>query len=478
MATKRGSAGSLDSFFYPRGVVVVGASKNPGKAGHQVMKNLTRENIAGPVYAVNPNEKEILGVPCFSRIQDVPFGVELMIVTIPAEAVPKLMRDAAQRGDIKAAVILASGFAETGIPERVEFQRETSAAAAQGGIRIMGPNCVGVMNAANQLDTTFAPRVKMMPGGLSIISQSGALGASLLMFAGDQAVPMGFSKFCHVGNQSDVSVLEVLNYYAEDESTKAVGMYLEGVSDGRAFMDVARKLSSRKPFLVLKVGRSEQASAAAFSHTGSLAGSDKVYDGCFQQIGAVRVATMDDLLCAAKAFSMQPLPPGDRVCVLTEAGGPGTVAADEISCSNAARLASFSSATVDELKKALPPMAMVGQPDGYVDMSAAALEDQHAAGLELVLKDDGVDAVIVISVPPTFLSPVQVAEGIVRVARNSGKPVLVCLMAGEWVKEARAVLENGGVPTFDMPEQAARAAAAMVRYARFARETRRGGAEE
>lgn len=457
----------LESFFSPRGIVVVGASNNPTKAGHQVMKNLKDVSVSGNVYAVNPREKEILGFPCFPTLEEVPLGVDLMIVTIPAESVPALMETAASRGDIKAAVILASGFAETRIPARVKLQEDMIAAARRGGIRVMGPNCVGVMNTENHLDTTFAPRVKLRGGGLSVVSQSGALGASLLLFAGDHPVPMGFSKFCHVGNGSDVNILEVLEYYAEDDSTKVVGMYLEGVSDGRAFMDVAQKVSRRKPLLVLKVGRSEQASAAAFSHTGSLAGSDRVYDGVFEQIGAIRVASMDDLLCAAKAFSMQKLPPGNRICVLTEAGGPGTVAADEIATSREGRLAEFSPKTVERLKGILPPMAMVGQPDGYVDMSAAAMEEQHSAALKEVLRDDGVDAVIVISVPPTFLSPVQVAKGLLEAKEGSEKPVVVCLMAGDWVKDARVLLESGGIPTFDMPEQAARAVLAMVKQARF-----------
>ena len=389
----------LESFFSPRGIVVVGASNNPTKAGHQVMKNLKDVSVSGNVYAVNPREKEILGFPCFPTLEEVPLGVDLMIVTIPAESVPALMETAASRRH-QGSGYPRLGFAETRIPARVAAGGYDCGSG--GRDQVMGPNCVGVMNTENHLDTTFAPRVKLRGGGLSVVSQSGALGASLLLFAGDHPVPMGFSKFCHVGNGSDVNILEVLEYYAEDDSTKVVGMYLEGVSDGRAFMDVAQKVSRRKPLLVLKVGRSEQASAAAFSHTGSLAGSDRVYDGVFEQIGAIRVASMDDLLCAAKAFSMQKLPPGNRICVLTEAGGPGTVAADEIATSREGRLAEFSPKTVERLKGILPPMAMVGQPDGYVDMSAAAMEEQHSAALKEVLRDDGVDAVIVISVPPHF----------------------------------------------------------------------------
>lgn len=475
LASSNQAGNGLDAFFYPEGVVVVGASNNPSKAGHQVLKNLRRANFSRPVYAVNPREEEILGYKCYPRLSDVPAGVQLMIVTIPAEGVPDLFKEASTREDIEAAVVLASGFAETGIPERVRLQEEMISYAKTAGIRIMGPNCVGVMNTDNKLDTTFAPTVKSIPGGLSVISQSGALGASLLMFAGDHPVPMGFSKFCHVGNQSDVTVLEVLEYYAQDEPTRVVGMYLEGVSDGRAFMETARKLTARKPLLVLKVGRSAQGSSAALSHTGSLAGSDEVYQGAFEQVGAIRVASMEDLLNAAKALSMQPLPKGDRISVLTEAGGPGTIAVDEIAISRAASLARFSDRTIRELRDCLPAMAMIGKPDGYADMSAAATEEQHSRALSCVLADDGVDAVIVISVPPTFLSPVKVAEEILAVAKGSEKPVLVCLMSGEWVTEARVLLESNGIPTFDMPDQAARAAVTMVKRGRYCREMVEGG---
>ncbi len=475
------AGGPLDGFFYPSSVAVVGASTNPTKAGHQVLLNLKNARFPGPVYGVNPKEREILGFPCYPSVTQLPEPVELLLLTLPAEFVPDVVEEAARKGGVKAIVVLAAGFAETGRPEGAELERRLVAAAGAAGIRVMGPNCVGVMNTANRLDTTFAPSVKPIAGGLSIISQSGALGASLLMFSGDSPVPTGFAKFAHVGNQSDVSVLEVLRYYAADQATKVVGLYLEGVADGRGFMEAARAVTRSKPLLVLKVGKSRAGSAAAFSHTGSLAGSDRVYQGVFEQVGAVRVDTMQDLLGAAKALTMQPPPAGNGVCVLTEAGGPGTVVVDAISTSGYAEMAHFDADTVRQLSAILPPMAMVGKPDGYVDMTAAAMEEQHAAALRTVLADPGVNAVVLISVPPTFLSPRKVAEEIaaaVGAAAAEGgpaggtngtcKPVLVCLMAGDWVRPARVYLEERGIPTFDMPEQAARAALAMVRHRQLA----------
>lgn len=415
---------------------------------------------------MNPNYESVLGFPCYPRLEDIPFYVSLMAVLTPAETVPSLMRSAAIRGDIRQVIILASGFAETGLPDRVALEREAVTIAKDAGIRVMGPNCIGVMNAHTGLDTTFAPRVTPRPGGLSVVSQSGALGAALLLFAGDHPVPMGFSKFCHVGNQSDVGMLEVLDYYSADADTRVVGLYLEGVRDGREFAKVAGRLSQAKPVVALKVGRSSQGTAAALSHTGALAGSDAVYDGCFQQAGVIRAETMEDLLGYAKALSMSQVPKGDGICVLTQAGGPGTVAVDEITM-NGGRLATFAPKTLSTLREMLPPMAMIGRPNGYVDMTAAANEEHHAQALETVLEDDGVDMVVMISVPPTYASPVEIAKGILKAVQRYRKPVLACLMAGQWVREARAVLEVGGVPTYDMPDQAARAALALAKRSGF-----------
>lgn len=457
----------MRSFFEPKGVAVVGASKDPGKAGHQILRNLLRLDFEGGVYPVNPKEGEILGVPCYKSLLDIPYEVELMISVIPAQGTLSVFEDAKKRGDLKAAVIVSAGFAETGDPKLVKMQDEVLRAAEEAGIKVMGPNCVGVMNTKNGLDTTFAPNVKQTQGIMSIITQSGSLGASILMFDGDQAVPLGFAKFAHVGNMADVDVLEILRFYKDDRDTKVICVYMEGLQNARSFMETAAEVALEKPLVVLKVGRTDLGAKAAFSHTGSLAGSDAVYGGAFEQSGVIRVDNIEELLDTARALALSPLPEGNRIAVLTEAGGMGITAMDALMEGKECVMADLCPETVDRLKEILPPMAAVNQPEGYVDMTAAGNEQDHRLALEAVLSDPGVDGVVLLSVPPTFLSTEKLAREILNAKSESPKPVLTCLMAGSWVKEAREILEQGSWPTFDMPDRAAKAMSNMVKRRRL-----------
>src|SRR5690554_3600685 len=321
---------SLDHFFNAESVAVIGASNDPGKAGNQILKNMIAVGYQGKIYPVHPTIERIFDLKCYPDLTSIPGKVELIVVVIPDFGVPAVMRQAARRGDVKAAIIIAAGFSETKIPERVELEKEVLSIAKEAGIRVFGPNCVGIINTVNHLDTTFAPNIRQSFREVSFISQSGATGASILMFAQDQPVPFGFNKWAHVGNMSDVDIIEILKYYGEDEKTKVIGMYMEGIENAADFLDEAGKISVEKPILILKVGRSEIGSKAAESHTGSLAGVDLIYDGVFRQTGITRVMTIEELLDTAKAFAMQPLPRGNRICVLTEAGGPGIICMDEI----------------------------------------------------------------------------------------------------------------------------------------------------
>ena len=309
---------SLSHYFSPSGIAVIGASNDPGKAGYQIYKNLLDLGFEGPVYPVNPNLSELFGHTCYSSLKEIEGPLELIVVTIPAFGVPRIFEEARSRGDVRAAVIIASGFSETKIPERVELEKRVLQIAKEANIRVMGPNCVGVMNTSKHLDTTFAAGIVQTPGGMSVISQSGSLGASLMMFATHQPASMGFAKWAHVGNQSDVDVLEVMRYYKDDPDTRVIAVYMEGINNAREFLEVAREVSEKKPIIALKVGRSEAGSGAAASHTGSLVGSDALYDASFRQTGIVRVETIEELLDTAKAISMQPLPKGNRIAILTE----------------------------------------------------------------------------------------------------------------------------------------------------------------
>ncbi len=455
----------LSALFQARSIAIIGASNNPRKASYQVIHTLLSEGYGGDIYPVNPNEKEVSGLTCHASVRDIPGLVELVVISLPAEAVLSAMQQAAGRKDVRGAVILSAGFAETAIPARIEMEHEVVTVARNAGIRVVGPNCVGLICADNKLCTGFIPGLKIKKGSLGFITQSGALGGSFLMLAGDQAEPFGFSKFGHVGNMSDVTNLELLEYYGKDPETEAIAMYLEGVQDGRALMRLAREITARKPIFVLKVGRTEIGSRATLSHTGALAGSDQVYSAALRQAGIVRVETLEELLDASRAATMLPRPRGPRICVLTEAGGPGIIAMDEIGRDATLQLASISQGTRLKLERCLPPMAMICKPDGYVDMTAAAMEKEHAEGLRLILEDPGVDSALLISLPPTFLPAIDVARAVAEVIRQQQKPVAVCFMRGEAMLEARRYLEQRNIPTFDTPDRAARAMIDLTRAA-------------
>ncbi|MCG0239990.1 MAG: acetate--CoA ligase family protein [Firmicutes bacterium] len=456
---------SLGAIFDARSVAVVGASRDPNKAAHQILKSLLEEGFTGKVFPVNPRETEILGQRCYSSVLEIPEPVDLIVVGVPAVHVPGVMREAAQRGDVRGAVIISAGFAETGRPEGIALQQEVVAIARQAGIRVIGPNCIGVMNTRNRLTTSFSPGVKLAPGSIGFFTQSGAAGGSLLLLAGEQPVPLGFSKFAHVGNMSDVTNLEVLEYYETDPTVKVIVGYMEGVRDGRRLMALADRITRKKPILLLKVGRTAVGAQATLSHTGALAGSDDVYDAAFAQCGILRVNTMEELVDAAKALTLCPLPRGNRIAILTEAGGPGIIAMDEVGSDPAVTLAPMTPETQEALTRILPPMASVCKPNGYVDLTAAAMAREHGEALRLALADPNVDAAILISLPPTFLPAEQVAEAVAAAAAGHRKPVVACFMTGECMAPARRYLEERGIPTFETPDRAARALINLIKAA-------------
>mgnify|MGYP000913107180 CR=1 FL=1 len=464
---------SLNNFYYPKSIAIIGASNNPSKAGYQVANNMMRLGFQGNVYFVNPKEDMIFGKKAYDSLLDIKEEVDLIEIIIPAKGVLEVFKQAEQRGDVKAAIIMASGFSETGIPENIELEKEMLTIAKRAGIRVFGPNCVGVMNTENHLDTTFAPNITQRDGSMSVISQSGSIGSTLLMYTCDQPVPMGFSKWGHVGNMSDVTTDELLRYFSEDEKTKVIIMYMEGMKDARSFFNTAKEVTPVKPLVVLKVGRSEIGSVAAASHTGSLAGSDKIFDGAFKQTGVIRAETVEELIDTAKAFTMVDEIKGNRVAILTEAGGPGVIAMDEIGLHDDVKMAKFSKDTEDKLREVLPAMALISHPDGYVDMTAAADGPQHAEALEILLRDEGVDAVLLLSVPPTFLTPTEIADYVnskMALAKEYKKPVFACFLAGNWVKDAHIMMEESGIPTFEMPQRAAKALVNLIKYNKYIKE--------
>jgi acyl-CoA synthetase (NDP forming) len=453
---------SLREIFESGSVAVAGASKNPSKAGHQVVRTLLNVGYLGKIYPVNPNENEILGLPCYESVAEIKEPLDLIVICLPGKAVITVMEEAEQRGDVKGVVVLSAGFAETAIPENVETQRQLVEIARRAGIRVFGPNCIGIMNPDLKLVTGFHPGISLIPGNLGFVTQSGALGGSLVTQALSQPKPLGFARFGHVGNMCDVSNLELIEEFGNDPKIDVILVYLEGVQDGRELIRVVGQVTKKKPVLVLKVGRTEIGSKATLSHTGTLAGTDAVYNSAFRQCGVVRMNTVNDLIAGAKAISMLPKPRGKRVCILTEAGGLGVISMDEVETGGVLELAPISQETCKKLTAVLPPMAMVCKPNGYVDTTAAAMANEFKDAMRLVLSDPNVDMVLFNSIPPTFLPAMDVAQAVVPVVKEFDKPVVACFTVSQAMVETRRYLEENGIPTFDTPDYAVRALATLT----------------
>ncbi|MFA4640453.1 acetate--CoA ligase family protein [Pyrococcus kukulkanii] len=448
----------LDYFFNPKGIAVIGASNDPKKLGYEVFKNL-KEYKGGKVYPVNVKEEEVQGVKAYKSVKDIPGEVDLAIIVVPKKFVKDTLIQCGEK-EVKGVVIITAGFGETGEEGKKEEQ-ELVKIAHKYGMRIIGPNCVGIMNTHANLNATFITVAKK--GSVAFISQSGALGAGIVYKTIKEDI--GFSKFISVGNMADLDFAEIMEYLADTEEDKAIALYIEGIRDGRKFMEIAKRVTKKKPVIALKAGKSESGARAASSHTGSLAGSWKIYEAAFKQSGVLVANTIDEMLSMARAFT-QPLPRGNRVAIMTNAGGPGVLTADEID-KRGLKLANLEEKTIEELRSFLPPMAAVKNP---VDMIASARGEDYYRTAKLLLQDPNVDLLIAICVVPTFagMTPTEHAEGIIRAMKevNNGKPILAMFMAGYVSEKAKELLEKNGIPTYERPEDVASAAYALVQQAR------------
>ncbi|MEL7564092.1 MAG: acetate--CoA ligase family protein [Dehalobacterium sp.] len=453
---------NLTDIFEAKSIAVVGASEDSAKAGYYIYKQLL-ENFNGKVYGINPRLRELFSQPCYPSLDEIKESIDLLVTVVPAKATLSVMEGAAKRGDIKGAIILSAGYSETGTPEGIEIERRITEIARKANIRIIGPNCVGIVNTENGINTVFGPGIKLIPGKVGYITQSGAFGNALLMFAGEQASPMGFAKLAHIGNMSDISNLDVLEFYRNDPKVSVIAMYLEGIRNGREFFQIAAKTAEKKPLLVFKVGRTDLGAKAAMSHTGSLAGTDKIYDSVLKQSGAVRLSSIEEMVDGVKAVANYPRVQGGRVAILTECGGPGIICTDEVSEAKMLELASINKDIREELTKLLPPMAMVCKPDGYVDMTPAVSSAQQAEALGLILSDPNVDMCVLIGLPTLFQNTVEIAQEIVKTQKQYGKPVAACFMRGEFVDAGKTYFEENGIMTYDTPEQAVKALDILAR---------------
>jgi len=476
---------NMDAFFDPNNIAVVGASDNPLKAGHVILENLKRIGYPKKVFPINAGKIEILGYPCHKKLSEIDDVVEMVILIMPSKMIFEFMGDLEARmqvkNDVKVIVCASADYAETKTEEGIRRQKCLMETAGRYGIRVMGPNCIGVIDNVNRVDTTFVetvlpPESRGRRSGISFISQSGSIAASMLMLGASQPAPIAMNKFVSIGNMADVDFIDLLEYLEQDEDTKVIGLYLEGYPDGKRLIETMARIVPQKPIIVLKVGRSDIGASAANSHTGSLAGADAVYTAAFRQYGIIQVETIGELLDTLQIFNSCVLPKDESMFILTQAGGPGIYCTDALIASKRLKMPLVSEETKVRLRGCIPEMSSVCSPEGYADITAAASVQQHADSLRAVLEDENVSSVAFITVLPKFVPQKELAEAILDVLKGTGwihkKPVYVCIMAGNFVLPVRKALEENGIRTFNTPLECVRAATYMAQYACFLKQKR------
>jgi acetyltransferase len=448
----------LDSIFRPKSIAVVGASKRPGTVGNDIFRNLLFHEFNGSVYPVNPKSPSILGVHAYKSLAEIPGPVDLAVLIVPSSAILSVIDEAIAK-DVKALVVISAGFKEIG-PEGAKLEKQLAQKVQAVGIPLIGPNCLGVINTDPEISMNAAFGRKMpAAGSLAFVSQSGALCCSVLDYAEDRQ--MGFSKFISFGNKADVNEVDLLAYLAKDTKTSVIAMYLEDISDGRKFIETCREIfwQTGKPMLCLKSGRTPEGAKAASSHTGSLAGSDSVYDALLAQSGVQRVDTIAEMFDYAALYTTQPLPRGGRVAIITNAGGPGIMATDA-AVRHGLTLAEISPATQEKLRAALPATASVRNP---IDVIGDARADRYEAVLRTVLEDDNVDMGMVILTPQSVTDPEGTAAIVPGAIKGIKKPVACSFMGVRDVAGGVRILHENGVPTYALPEDAIKSLAAASR---------------
>ena len=445
----------LDSLFMPGSVAVIGASERAGSVGRSVLWNLLSSPFGGTVFPVNAKRPSVLGIKAYPSVKDLPDKVDLVVVTTPADTVPELIAESVDFG-IPSAIVISAGFKEFGEHGK-ELEQQISQ-IIRGKMRLIGPNCLGVMNPVRGLNATFAHSVAR-PGNVAFISQSGALCTAVLDWSLRENV--GFSAFVSIGSMLDVNWGDLVDYFGSDPRTQSIVIYMESIGDARSFLSAAREVSLTKPVIVIKAGRTAAAAKAAASHTGALTGSDEVLDAAFRRTGVLRVNSIADIFFMSDVLAKQPRPRGKRLCILTNAGGPGVLATDAL-VAGGGELAELSPETMKALDEMLPPQWSHNNP---VDILGDAEPERYAKSLEIAAKDPSIDGMLVVLTPQDMTHPTQIAEKLKPYAKGLGKPVLASWMGGAEVAAGEQILNQAGIPTFQFPDSAVRAFNYMWRYA-------------
>ncbi len=446
----------LDVLFRPGSVAVIGATEREGSVGRALLSNLHIPGFQGKVYPVNPQQSNILGMAAYRSIGEVPEAVDLAVVVTPAATVPGIVRECVTAG-VKSGIVISAGFRERGSEGQV-LERQIAQELGHGHMRLLGPNCVGVMNPRIGLNATFLHTIAG-PGNVAFLSQSGALQAAILDWS--LRTQVGFSAFVSTGSMLDIGWGDLIDYFGDDPGTQSILIYMESIGDARAFLSAAREVSLTKPIIVLKAGRSEAASKAAASHTGALTGSDDVLDAAFRRAGVLRVNSIADLFYMAEVLSKQPRPRGPKLSILTNAGGPAVLATDTL-IATGGELATLSTESLDALNQFLPAHWSHGNP---IDILGDADPDRYQRAAEIALADPNSDGLLVILAPQGMMNPADVAERLKPHAHAHGKPLLASWMGGASVAGGEAILNTAGIPTFAYPDTAARIFTLMWRYA-------------
>lgn len=454
----------LEKFFSPRAIAVVGASREPEKVGHSLIRNLIETGFKGEIYPVNPKTDNILGKKCYPNISSLPEGVDLAVIAIPAKIVPEAIEECGKKG-IGAAIVISAGFKEVGEQGR-ELEKNLFNSAISSGVRILGPNCLGLINTQTDLNASFAAQYPE-EGNISVLSQSGALCTAILDWAVRNHI--GFSKLISIGNKVDIDEEALIEALSEDDSTRVIVGYLEDIVHGPHFMRTAERVTKRKPIILIKAGTTEAGSKAASSHTGSIAGAYVAYQCAFRRSGILQASSLESLFDYAMAFSYQPLIKGPRIAVITNAGGPGIMAADAIE-NIGLSFAGISPGAQKKLREFLPAAANVANP---IDILGDAPAEVYGKTLKIILAEEGVDGVVVLLTPQAMIDTEEAARQIVSSSKGSGKPVTASFIGAEKVSAGITILQTHKIPHYATPERAVEALAMLAEYNRWLNRPRR-----